>query len=49
MKAILFALGSSQLGVSSLTINLVLFTSIVVLLGLPTVFLLRSGQGKSAF
>ena len=44
-----FALASSQLGVSSLTINLALFTSIAILLGLPTLFLLRSGQGKSAF
>jgi len=44
-----FALSSSQLGISSLTINLILMTSIVILLGLPTLFLLRSGQGKSAF
>ena len=44
-----FALAATELGVSSLTINLVLVTSIVVLLGLPTFFLLKSGQGKSAF
>ena len=43
-----FALASSELGVSSLTINLVLIVSVVVLLGLPTFFLLKSGQGKSA-
>jgi len=44
-----FALSSSQLGVSSLTINLILIISVTVLLALPTLFLLRSGQGKSAF
>ena len=44
-----FALVSSQLGVNSLTINLILIASVVILLGLPTVFLLRSAQGKSAF
>ena len=44
-----FALSSSQLGVSSLTINLILITSVTVLLALPTLFLLRSGKGKSAF
>ena len=43
-----FALAATELGVSSLTINLVLVTAIVVLLGLPTFFLLKSGQGKSA-
>ncbi len=44
-----FALSSSQLGVSSLTINLILITSVTVLLALPTLFLLRLGKGKSAF
>ena len=44
-----FALSSSQQGVSSLTINLILITSVTVLLALPTLFLLRSGKGKSAF
>ncbi len=44
-----FALAANELGVSSLTINLVLVTAIVVLLGLPTIFLLKSSQGKSAF
>jgi len=44
-----FALSSSQLGVSSLTINLILIISVTVLLALPTLFLLRSGKGKSAF
>tara|TARA_Y100001968_G_C18823860_1_gene465888 strand:- start:180 stop:320 length:141 start_codon:yes stop_codon:yes gene_type:complete len=43
------ALAATELGVSALTINLVLLTAIVVLLGLPTFFLLKSGQGKSAF
>mgnify|MGYP001164155293 FL=1 len=43
-----FALASSELGVSSLTINLILIISVSLLLGLPTFFLLRSGQGKSA-
>ena len=43
-----FALASSELGVSSLTINLILIISVSVLLGLPTFFLLKSGQGKSA-
>ncbi len=43
-----FALSSSELGVSSLTINLILICSVGVLLGLPTFFLLKSGQGKSA-
>lgn len=42
------ALASTELGVSSLTINLILITSIGVLLGLPTFFLIKSGQGKSA-
>ena len=44
-----FALTASELGVSSFTINLVLVTAIVILLGLPTFFLLKSGSGKSAF
>ena len=44
----LFALATSELGVSSFTINAILLTSIVILLGLPTLFLLKSGQGKSA-
>jgi len=44
-----FALSPSQLGVSSLTINLILISSVTVLLALPTLFLLRSGKGKSAF
>ncbi len=43
-----FALATSELGVSSFTINLILITSVGVLLGLPTFFLLKSGQGKSA-
>ena len=43
-----FALASSELGVSSLTINFILIISISILLGLPTFFLLKSGQGKSA-
>jgi len=45
----IFALASSQLGVSSFTINLILITSVTILLGLPALFLFRSGQGKSAF
>ena len=44
-----FALASSELGVSTFTLNLILITSIAILLGLPTVFLLKSGDGKSAF
>ena len=44
-----FALAATELGVSSSTINLVLLTSVVVLLGLPTSFLYKSAQGKSAF
>ena len=43
-----FALAATELGVSSVTINLILISAIVVLLGLPTFFLLKSGQGKSA-
>tara|TARA_B100001109_G_C18589731_1_gene347260 strand:+ start:57 stop:197 length:141 start_codon:yes stop_codon:yes gene_type:complete len=43
-----FALASAELGVSSLTLNLILITSVGVLLGLPTFFLIKSGQGKSA-
>ncbi len=43
-----FALASSELGVSSFTINLILIISVSVLMGLPTFFLLKSGQGKSA-
>tara|TARA_Y100001968_G_scaffold193567_1_gene177500 strand:+ start:706 stop:846 length:141 start_codon:yes stop_codon:yes gene_type:complete len=44
-----FALAATELGVSSSTINLVLLASVVVLLGLPTFFLFKSAQGKSAF
>ncbi len=44
-----FALTSSQLGISSSTINIILIISIIILLGLPTLFLIKSGQGKSAF
>ncbi len=44
-----FALASSQLGISTLTINLILITSVVILLGLPTLFLISLAQGKSAF
>ena len=44
-----FALASSELGVSSFTINLVFVSAVAVLIGLPTFFLLKSGQGKSAF
>ncbi len=44
-----FALAATELGVSSSTINLVLLTSVVILLGLPTFFLIKSAQGKSAF
>ncbi len=44
----ILALTSSELGVNSFTINLILFTAIVVLLTLPTFFLLKSSQGKSA-
>ena len=43
-----FALASSELGVSSLTINHILIISTIVLMGLPTFFLFKSGQGKSA-
>ena len=43
-----FALASSELGVSTFTINLILIISVGVLMGLPTIFLLKSGQGKSA-
>ena len=47
----ILALISSELGVSisSFTINLILLMAIVVLLALPTFFLFKSGQGKSAF
>ena len=45
----IFALTSTELGISSFTINAVLLISVVILLGLPTLFLLKSGQGKSAF
>ena len=48
-NSMIFALASSQLGVSSFTINLILITSVTILLGLPTLFLFRLGQGKSAF
>ena len=44
----ILALTSSELGVNSFTINLILFTAIVVLLTLPTFFLFKSSQGKSA-
>ena len=44
----ILALTSSELGVNGFTINLILFTAIVVLLSLPTFFLFKSGQGKSA-
>tara|TARA_Y100001978_G_scaffold72364_1_gene64937 strand:- start:279 stop:419 length:141 start_codon:yes stop_codon:yes gene_type:complete len=44
-----FALAVTELGVNTSTINLVLLAAIVILLGLPTFFLLKSGQGKSAF
>ena len=44
----IFALATSQLGVNSVTINLILIISVGILLGLPTLFLLRSGKGKSA-
>ena len=43
-----FALASSDLGVSTFTINLVLITSVGVLIGLPIFFLLKAGKGKSA-
>ena len=45
----LFALEPYQLGVSSFAINTILLSSIVILLILPTLFLIRSAQGKSAF
>ena len=45
----ILALMSSELGVSSFTINLILLMAIVVLLALPTFFLFKSSQGKSAF
>ncbi len=45
----ILSLMSSELGVSSFTINLILLMAIVVLLALPTFFLFKSGQGKSAF
>ena len=44
-----FALAASELGVSGSTINLILFSSVIVLLGLPTYFLFKLGKGKSAF
>tara|TARA_B100000579_G_C22632982_1_gene757569 strand:+ start:539 stop:691 length:153 start_codon:yes stop_codon:yes gene_type:complete len=44
-----FALAASELGVSSFTINAILLIAITILLGLPTLFLLKSGEGKSAF
>ena len=43
-----FALSYSELGISSFTISFVLIVSAGVLLGLPTFYLLKSGQGKSA-
>ena len=45
----ILALMSSELGVSSFTINLILLTALVVLLALPTFFLFKSGQDNSAF
>ena len=45
----ILALMSSELGVSGFTINLILLMAIIVLLALPTFFLFKSGQGKSAF
>tara|TARA_B100000700_G_scaffold73630_1_gene82177 strand:- start:249 stop:389 length:141 start_codon:yes stop_codon:yes gene_type:complete len=44
----IFGLATSELGVSSFTINAILLASIAILLGLPTLFLFKSGQGKSA-
>ena len=44
----ILALTSAELGVNSFTINLILLTAIVVLLALPTFFLFKSRQGKSA-
>ena len=44
----ILGLTSSELGVNSFTINLILLTAIVVLLALPTFFLFKSSQGKSA-
>ena len=44
----ILALTSSELGVNSFTINLILLTAIVVLLALPTFFLFKSSQDKSA-
>ena len=44
----ILALTSSELGVNSFTIDLILLTAIVVLLALPTFFLFKSSQGKSA-
>ncbi len=44
----ILALTSAELGVNSFTINLILLTAIVVLLALPTFFLFKSSQGKSA-
>tara|TARA_Y100001968_G_C19394320_1_gene737341 strand:- start:1119 stop:1268 length:150 start_codon:yes stop_codon:yes gene_type:complete len=49
MISTIFALSSSELGVSGFTINIVLLSSIFILLGLPTIFLIRQGKGKSAF
>ena len=44
----ILALTSAELGVNSFTINLILLTAIGVLLALPTFFLFKSSQGKSA-
>ena len=44
----ILALTSSELGVNSFTINLILLAAIVVLLALPTFFLFKSSQGKTA-
>ena len=46
--SMILALTSAELGVNSFTINLILLTAIVVLLALPTFFLFKSSQGKSA-
>ena len=44
----ILALTSSELGLNSFTINLILLTAIIILLALPTFFLFKSSQGKSA-
>ncbi len=45
----IFALEPSELGVSGFTINLILIISIIILLGLPAIFLSRQAKGKKAF